>query len=516
MLSNGRRWALIGLLAPLLSAPVRAGEEEREALRLALDGAVQRASGGGLWGTVLVARGGEVLLEQGYGCADYLRRPNGPETLFELASVSKQLTAAAALALRQDGKLRLETTLGELFPDAPADKRAITIEQLVTHTAGISPDLGVPYGWPGERAEYVRQMLAAPLASQPGQRFAYSNVGYALLAAAIEVASGRAFEDYVHERLFAPAGMRSSGFVNEARLRDDPRSSSRLDERGRVSGTATRWMYGWGYRGMGGAVSTARDLLRWDRALRGEAVLDAASQAELYRPRLDGYACGWMVERTRRGTRLAHHSGGVEGYGAWVARWLEEDALVVILSNGRSDLRAVGDALERVLFPPPRLRLSIDAQPYELNRWGALQLGERAGWEVAAAGEADLALRLVDPQREHAVASLELPRSAGEALATRLEEALAAQVGGRDDDSIDAGLYLGNYQLDQGRLAREGPGLTVEVAPEYRGQDQQGRAVVDKRVLLVIADEEEGAWPVMVLQGRARARRLIEALRAAR
>lgn len=471
-----------------------------------LDRAVQRATGGGFWGAVLVARGGEALLAKGYGFADYEARPNGPNTLFEIASASKQFTAAAVLRLHMEGKLEVTDPLDKFFKAVPRDKRGITIHQLLTHTSGLSPETGVPYDSPFTREQLVAYMLAQPLASKPGEKFAYCNFGYALLAALVEVVSGRSFEEFSRENLFRPAGLKETGFVRDPAL-DAKRAAARLIE-GRPGATATEWHWGWGYRGMGGVVSSALDLLRWDRALRGEAVLDAKTKALLYTPEKEGYACGWLVALTPRGTTRVQHSGSVAGFAVQLARHLEEDAVVVLLSNGRSDLGAALAVIDGLLFPKPRIRALLDPAPYALDKNRAVEFAGLMAWRVAVEGE-EVVLALEHRATRHAAAIVRMPAGRAGALAAELGRLLPGK-DRRNQRPMDAGLYLGPYAREAGplELLEE---LELLLMPRYSGVDQSGREIEDERVTLVL---QEGGrnWPLMAKMDDRTARGLQAAL----
>jgi CubicO group peptidase (beta-lactamase class C family) len=351
------RMRRVAVVVLALAAPAWAKEPvEKEAdpkLVAAVEAAVRTAGKGEFWGTVLVAKEGKVLLAKGYGFADYEKekRPNAPDTLFEIASASKQVTATAILRLEQKKKLKTSDHLGTFFPKAPKDKRAVTLDHLLHHTAGLDPTLGVPYSWAGSRDQYVEQMLDRPLVEKPGKKFAYSNVGYALLAAVVEEVSGQEFEDYVRKELFAPAGLEDTGFVGDAKLKESDRITVRKADDMQPHWTAADWWYGWGYRGMGGVITTALDLVKWDRALRGDKILKPAQREKLYTPALDKYACGWIVDRGERGGTKVSHSGGVRGYACQIARWLEDDLLIVVLSNGiKSNPHEVEAAVARAVF----------------------------------------------------------------------------------------------------------------------------------------------------------------------
>lgn len=482
------------------------------ALATSLSEAVTTATGGAFWGVVLVARQGEVVYEEGWGTSDYAgERANDATTLFELASASKQVTATAVLRLEQQRRLKTTDPVTKFFPKAPADKRAVTIDHLLHHTAGLSDELGVPYAWTGARAEYVTKMLSPPLVRKPGEAFAYSNVGYALLAAVVEEVTGGPFETYCRKELFAPAGLRDTGFVRDPALVGSPRAARRACDDCAPTWTASDWFYGWGYRGMGGVVSTADDLVRWDRALRTDAVLAAPARTKLFQPGLGGYACGWMVETTDRGTTKAHHAGGVRGFAVQVARWLEDDVVVVVLSDGASDVHAVAQTVAHRLFPPPPLVASFDLTGKARSRYGAFLADtgfavavEREGKEVA----------LVVRHGGQVVARVSGPRGVAGRLAADVERALAASSHPAPDEpaAIGGGVYLNQLGAASEATARVEAGLAFQVMPRYRGRAEDGSPVEDLRLVLVLVHQDRG-WPLMLQLNPAAARALLAALR---
>jgi CubicO group peptidase (beta-lactamase class C family) len=351
-------WTLaVALLASAVvgdAGPVAAKDPAPKAgdpkLEKEIDEAVARAGDGKFWGTVLAARGGKLLYAKGFGFADYKERPNAADTFFELASASKQVTATAILRLEEKKRLKTGDSIAKIWKDVPKDKQKVTIDHLLHHTSGLSPELGVPYAWTGTREQYVKDMLAKPLAEEPGKKFAYSNVGYALLAAVVEEVTGGTFEEYVRKELFAPAGLKDTGFIRDKELVQSDRITVRKCDDMKPDWTAANWFWGWGYRGMGGVVTTALDVMKWDRALRGDKILGAAAKEKLYTPALEKYACGWLVDRGERGGTKVHHSGSVRGYGCQIARWLEDDIIVVVLSNGAVSPHAVEQAVAQVVF----------------------------------------------------------------------------------------------------------------------------------------------------------------------
>src|ERR1700674_5355717 len=367
-------------------------------------------------GAVLAARRGQVLLDKGYGFADEATgEPYTAATVFDIASVSKQFTAAAILALEMEGKLRVEDTLARFFPGVPADKAGITLHQLLTHTSGMPDVLGAEYE-PVSRDEMLRRAFAAPLALLPGKRFRYSNAGYSVLAAVVEVATGRPFGDFMRDRLFLRAGMHHTGYRLSAEDRrrlahgyglDGPWGTP-LDHPWAVDGP---W---WNLRGNGGGLSTRGDLYRWHLALGGDRVLSRPEREKLVTPYVreglhspSRYAYGWSIAPGPTGGRVASHTGGNGIFDTDVRRYLD-DAAVLLASANRTDFSAVtvGPHLENRLFglpdPEPPATASLDSA--RLRRCAGIYVlagGERlraavarGGLRISAEGPAGLALLL--------------------------------------------------------------------------------------------------------------------------
>src|ERR1700680_80387 len=164
-------------------------------------------------GTVLVARGGEILLGKGYGMANLeWDIPNAPSTKFRLGSVTKQFTAASILLLEERGKLKVEDPVKKYMPDAPAGWDKVTIRHLLTHTSGIPSFTGFPEYRKIEPFETTPEKEVAlfrdkPLEFAPGEKWNYSNSGYVLLGYLIERISGQPYEKFVQENIFTPLGM---------------------------------------------------------------------------------------------------------------------------------------------------------------------------------------------------------------------------------------------------------------------------------------------------------------------
>lgn len=311
-------------------------------------------------GVVLIARGGDTVLHRGYGVAERSQQlPVTRETVFPIASLSKQFTAAAVLRLVADGRLALDDTLGMLFPAAPAEKRGITVHQLLTGTAGLPRD-ATPGDAVIDRDSLVRAILAVPLRRAPGAAHEYSNAGYLLLAAIVENRAGMPFDRYLEEKLFAPAGLVSTGFPGAAWHRPVAHGYG-VAYRGTVTDEPAA-NEGWYRRGAGGLLSTASDLFRWEQALTSGRVLPDSLVRKLFTAHVaeeEGgrsfYGYGWVIEETAAGAPVVWHNGGWGPYYAELRRYPATGVVAILLTNQR------GAAVEEIWNTALRLVARGDA-----------------------------------------------------------------------------------------------------------------------------------------------------------
>lgn len=309
----------------------------------------------GFSGAVLAARDGQVVVAIGVGPAGGEARCSA-RTLFEIASATKQLTGAAVMKLVDQQKLGLDDPIHKHLPKVPASCAKITIRHLLQHTSGIP---GTNTSGAGRDLERVVPLfLRGGPQHEPGSKWAYWNQGYALCAAIVEKASGVRFGEFCRRELFAPAKMATARFTGDAAPEGAPVATGFSPRGNRTALEHPYGAYEMQYMGMGGAVCSVWDLWRWDRALKGEAVLSAAAKRELFKPGLRSYALGWFVER-KGGRLVQHHGGGVRGFICQLRRYPEQDGCLVVLCNrDRGPAPGVADLLERALFgeavaPPP-------------------------------------------------------------------------------------------------------------------------------------------------------------------
>lgn len=348
------------LLAALGVSPLHLGAQQDPA-RLDKVGAYLRSlETVGFSGAVAVEASSGDVLEEGYGPRD---RETGAtvdaQTVFTLGSVTKQFTATAILLLREDGLLRLTDSLPAFFDGVPPDKRPITIHQLLTHTSGLPDVLGGDWDLTATRDWVVSHALSSGLQSAPGTEYHYSNLGYSLLAAIIEIVSSRDYERFLRERLFIPSGMEHTGYVLPGFDRDQ--LAVGYDEGSRWGTVLERPMLddgpSWNLRGNGGMHTTVGDMLKWHHALRDEEIIPGAVLKRLGTRYVDEgggdsyYGYGWSLYEGPGGTHVMGHDGGNGIFSADLRRYLEDGGFLVIFSS-TPDFPApsVADGVQAILY----------------------------------------------------------------------------------------------------------------------------------------------------------------------
>jgi CubicO group peptidase (beta-lactamase class C family) len=322
-------------------------------------------------GTVLLAHRGRPILARSYGMANKDRSiPNGQQTVFGIASITKSFTALAIAQLVQQGKLGFQDTLGAHLAGFPTEVAStVTVHQLLTHTSGVGrPALGggTPpgLGW-NSFDEVMDGTLAiirqAPLQFTPGTQYAYSNDGFFVLGAIVAQLAGQSYFDYVRQHVFGPAGMSHTDFYSRPQvLADDAIARPYWTQIGgaRVD-FATSMFCPFTTGPAGGAYSTGPDLLAFARALMtGELVSPAfaglitsgkvalppsqlPSQTEFY-----GYG---YLDAIVNDQRILGNKGGGPGASTRLDTYPSLDWVSIVLSNYDTTIDPIVE-LERELI----------------------------------------------------------------------------------------------------------------------------------------------------------------------
>jgi CubicO group peptidase (beta-lactamase class C family) len=331
---------------------------------------------------VAVARNNQLVHQNGFGMANLeTGTPITPASVFHLASVSKQFTAAAILMLAREGKLSLDDDIGKHLPELPDYGHRITIRHLLNHTSGLRDQwdlLAMARGRFEENRitesdvlEIVARQKALNFA--PGAEYVYSNTGYTLAGVIVRRVSGKSLRDFADERLFRPLGMTQTQFQDDYTRVIQNRAAAYAR---RPTG---RWhvsLPNYDTYGATSLFSTVGDLLKWQANFDKLTVGDSAFFREMTQlPVLtngdtSAYGLGLATER-HRGAPVIAHSGGDAGYRTWLGRFAEPKLDVVVLCNAStSNPVALGRQVAEVFMPkelvsadapmPPRVNLSTD------------------------------------------------------------------------------------------------------------------------------------------------------------
>lgn len=370
--------------------------------------------------SVAVAKDGRILWEEGFGWADREQRRLADEhTMYSLASISKPITGTGLMTLVQAGKIDLDRPANDYLGSAKlrarvGDAREATVRRVANHTSGLPLHAQFfyadePYARPSMDETILRY---GNLIAAPGERYAYSNLGYGILDYIIERVSGQGYADYMRREVFVPLGL--------------TRTSVDIGQ-GLEAFTATRYgpdglpipFYDFDHPGASAVFSSAHDLVRYGMFnLKAHlpdqrAILSDASIDEMHRRTSDGwadsgYSVGFAV-RTVGGHRLVEHSGGMGGVSTQMQLFPDEGLAVVVLSNSRNDLPfQVADKVVATLLPGwsgvPRKPWSPPAfvmTPQLLGTW--------KGTLSTYVGDVPVELRFLPSGDVHAVFADQLP-----------------------------------------------------------------------------------------------------------
>jgi CubicO group peptidase (beta-lactamase class C family)/imidazolonepropionase-like amidohydrolase/Tol biopolymer transport system component len=291
---------------------------------------------------VAVLQRGQLLAARGYGVAELEHRtPVTDETMFQSGSLGKQFTAAGVLALVEDGRVALDSSVRHYLPEVPASWQPITIRHLLGHRGGL-PDYtsdGFDYRKDYTDAELLAMAGALPLEFPAGARWNYSNTGYVVLGVLIARVTGQPYHAFLRERIFTPAGMPTIRVITEAEVVPH-RAHGYLPVAGgwehaawvapRLNTTAD-----------GSLLLSLRDMIAWDETVRRRRVLRPESWALMLSPavlptgRTYPYGFGWFLEEAG-GHPVHQHGGTWQGFVTQYTRFPDQELAVVVLSNARA------------------------------------------------------------------------------------------------------------------------------------------------------------------------------------
>ncbi len=362
-------------VALLLAAPLSAQQPAPAQLRAGVDSialaALRQDLTPGL--SIAVVRGTDTLVMKGYGLADVEHDvPVTDRTVFRIGSLTKQFTSAAVMKLVEEGRIRLDATIADYLPQYDGPGRGVTIHQLLNHTSGIPSYTGLGEAfWEKSRLHLTHEQMLEmfeddPLEFMPGTSWSYNNSGYYLLGMVIEAVTGESYEEYLARTQWQPLGLEQTSYCRQAEIIPH-RAEGYAVEAGVVINAPPLSM---NLPGAAGALcSTPRDLVRWNDALTSGDVVNAPSYATMIAPtRLLNdstvdYGYG-LAAGDLEGHAVVAHSGGINGFSAYLSYYPEADLTIAVLANGPTATgRVQADIARLVLGLPSREVAVVEEQP---------------------------------------------------------------------------------------------------------------------------------------------------------
>ena len=289
-------------------------------------------------GTVLVARGGKILLNKGYGYSNADQKtPNAAHTVFGIASITKTFTSALILKLQEAGKLSVRDQLSTYYPEFPNGNK-ITIHHLLTHTSGLSDYVNdEAFRKTDQSKELTLSAMMGffkdkPLDFEPGTKFRYSNSGYTMLGYIIEKITSQTYASALQQLIFKPLGMKNTSYGPD--LKNGALAQGYNMYFKNFQNPSIKVHPSISYA-TGAVYSTTEDLYKWHRALQGRKFLSKASLAEMYKRDKGPYGYGWFTDSLYQKQRVSH-DGQIHGYKSNINRFPAYDVCVVALSNSNN------------------------------------------------------------------------------------------------------------------------------------------------------------------------------------
>jgi CubicO group peptidase (beta-lactamase class C family) len=302
--------------------------------------------------SLAVVKNGRPVVNKGYGLANVeLNTPVTSETVIRLGSVSKQFFSTAIMKLMEEGKLSIEDPVHKFFPDAPETWRPIKIKNLMSHTSGLQRE-GPAYDMFEVQSDLIviKSAYNLPLDFKTGEKYQYCNLAYFMLAEIIRQVSSMPWQNYIHDKLFVPAGMKDSHMTDFYRI--IPNRASGYMHRHDTLVNAPAML---AIRPSGGFLSTTSDMIKWEKTIaEKKIILKKENWEKLWQAFIKMsdepdskayYGFGWAMDEYK-GHKIVTHGGANPGFRSVYIRFVTDDLSIIILTNtDEADPHAVGFAL---------------------------------------------------------------------------------------------------------------------------------------------------------------------------
>lgn len=265
-----------------------------------------------------------------------------PQTLFQSGSVGKQFTAMGVMLLVDEGKLSLDDPVSK-YLDVPKNWAGIKVKHLLSHTSGLGDyPKWITYREYYDDPELLNMITMERLCYKPGERFEYSNLGYATLGLLIgKVNDGEFYGSFLQRRVFDQLGMKHTRVISDEDIIPNRAAGYVLDDNGVLKNQ--EWVSPTFNRTADGTLYfTVEDLGKWDEALESGKLLSPASFKQMWTPfklndgKTSPYGFGWFINQTESGHRMQWHNGEWQGFSAYIARYPDDRLTVATLCNRRN------------------------------------------------------------------------------------------------------------------------------------------------------------------------------------
>lgn len=295
-------------------------------------------------GVALFAKQGKIIYHKAFGFSNFSTKDSlKTDDAFQLASVSKTITAIAILKLIENGQLRLDDTLQQFLPTFPYQN--ITIRHLLSHRSGLGNYMYfIDKVWANRDSSISNQQLINFMARDtptvyysPNVRYHYCNTNYALLASIIEKISKKTYEEYIQEHIFEPLDMENAFVYNRNHQKKLPQEV--IGYNGIYRAKENNYMNG--IVGDKGIYASTIDLLKLDQGLYDEAFINQSLLKEAFLPQnpdltrrnRDNYGLGWRIQHDLEMGKVVYHSGWWKGFKTYFIRMLDKDQTIIVLTN---------------------------------------------------------------------------------------------------------------------------------------------------------------------------------------
>ncbi len=333
---------------------------------------------------ILIAKGDKILYRKAFGMANLeLKVKMKPETVFQLASITKQFTSVATMILVEQGKLGLKDPLSKFITDFPRGDE-ITVHHLLNHTSGIKSYTNLPAFRSKTRMdmtpeEIIQFFKNLPLEFNPNEKYEYSNSGYLLLGYIIEQLSGMSYGEFIQKNIFDKLGMKRSYYADSYKIIPDRASGYQLYEGNYENAEymSTTIPYA-----AGSLMSTIDDMFLWSKAIRQNLLISESSKRiaftnySLTNGKATNYGYGWAINEIA-GVSTIEHTGGINGFTTSGIYVPDSNIYSIVLTNiddGKGPESSNIKIVSTLLGKPITERSVVKLSEQQMKKWvGAYQ-----------------------------------------------------------------------------------------------------------------------------------------------